>query len=90
MTAIIDFDEARRKREQDPTRVRCAHCRRWIAMDATRCTHCGVHFNGEAFQFSADEELQFERARRRRRLAAFVAMMVAMMTFAGSMGVVFW
>ena len=76
MTA--DFEEARRRREHDPNRVRCAHCGKWIFARSTRCSECGTHFRGEAFQFTHEsDELFAERQRRRRRiLIASVVLLV--------------
>ena len=39
-------------------RVPCPRCSKPIPASATRCPHCRVHFDGEAYQFT--EELQYE------------------------------
>ena len=64
----VDFGEAKRKREEDPNKVKCAHCGEWIFARSTKCPRCGVRFRGEAFQFiHGSDELENERQRRRRR-----------------------
>jgi hypothetical protein len=64
----VDFREAKRKRDEDPNKVKCSHCGEWIFARSTKCPRCGVHFRGEAFQFShGSDELEIERERRRRR-----------------------
>jgi hypothetical protein len=32
--------------------IPCARCARPIPADSTRCVHCGVHFQGKAWQFT--------------------------------------
>jgi len=48
---IISFQQRSRQVDLDTT-VRCPRCNRLILMNATSCEYCGVHFNGEAWQFS--------------------------------------
>jgi hypothetical protein len=55
MSDPIDFIKAKEQLESSQ-KVRCAHCGRWIAMDLTRCTYCGVHFEGAAMQFAHPSE----------------------------------
>jgi uncharacterized membrane protein YvbJ len=76
----IDFESEKRKRDDDPNRVRCAHCGQWIFSRSKRCPKCGVFFRGEAFQFThADDELHDERLRRRRRGLVAVAVLVTIL-----------
>ena len=80
----IDFEARRRQAENDPNKVRCAHCGAWISSDATRCPKCGVYFQGEAFQFSHPklDELSDDRITRRRR-ALVVAFVLILLFIAG-------
>ena len=55
---LLNFEEHRRRAEADPHRVRCARCGKPIPMNATRCPECGVHFRGEAFQFTHAAEAE--------------------------------
>lgn len=65
----VDFEKHRRERENDPNRVKCAHCGALIEARSTRCRKCGVHFRGEAFQFEHEsDELAAARVSRLRRL----------------------
>jgi uncharacterized membrane protein YvbJ len=69
---VRKFGEHRRRREDDPTRVRCARCGKLIPMAATRCPECGVHFQGQAFQFSHASEHE-GTSRRKSRLSILAA-----------------
>jgi hypothetical protein len=40
----LNFEEHRRRCEEDASTVRCARCKKWIVATATRCPECGVHF----------------------------------------------
>lgn len=51
----LNFEEYRRRREENASTVRCARCRKWIVATATRCPECGVHFQGEAQDFAPDK-----------------------------------
>jgi hypothetical protein len=42
----------RREAAADDTTVRCPRCRKLIEMHERRCEHCGLHFAGEAWEFS--------------------------------------
>lgn len=53
----ISFAAARERAAGD-TRVRCAKCNKLIHMRDTRCEHCGVNFNGEAWQFSPSTKVR--------------------------------
>lgn len=44
----LNFEEHRRRRDENAGTVRCARCGKWIAATATQCPECGVHFQGEA------------------------------------------
>ena len=48
---ILNFDEHRRRQDDQPGSVRCARCGQWIEATALRCSKCGVHFQGEAQDF---------------------------------------
>lgn len=48
---ITKFDADRAADDLD-TQVRCPRCNKRMFMHATRCPHCSVNFNGEAWQFS--------------------------------------
>ena len=52
----LSFEEHRRRREENAGTVRCARCGLWIVATATRCPECGVHFHGEAQEFSHPSE----------------------------------
>ena len=52
----LNFEEHRRRREENPSTVRCARCKEWIVATATKCPECGVHFQGEAQDFADAEE----------------------------------
>jgi uncharacterized membrane protein YvbJ len=71
----IDFEKHKRRLDEDPNRVRCAHCGAWILARETRCPSCGVNFRGEAFQFEheLDDLAAARRVRRGRvRMVAIV------------------
>jgi hypothetical protein len=53
---VLNFEEHRRRREENATLVRCARCGKMIAASATRCPECGVHFQGEAQDFTHPSE----------------------------------
>ena len=57
----LNFEEQRRRREENASTVRCARCRKWIVATATKCPECGVHFRGEAQDFARDEDSAGER-----------------------------
>ena len=42
-----------RQRLRDEDLVRCPRCRHLVSAVSTRCEHCGVHFEGEAHEFTA-------------------------------------
>jgi len=53
---ILNFEEHRRRRDENPSVVPCARCGKSIVATATRCPECGVHFRGEAQFFSRPNE----------------------------------
>ena len=53
----LNFEEHRRRRDENASLVRCAHCKEWILATATRCPECGVHFQGEAQDFADDSDV---------------------------------
>lgn len=48
----LSFEEHRRRRDKNPSLVPCARCGKKILATATRCPECGVHFQGEAQEFT--------------------------------------
>ncbi|MDB5311138.1 MAG: hypothetical protein JWO38_5340 [Gemmataceae bacterium] len=50
----LNFEDHRRRREENASTVRCARCGKWIVATATRCPECGIHFQGEAQDFAAE------------------------------------
>jgi ribosomal protein L37AE/L43A len=49
---IYRFEDHRRRQSQDS--VRCARCGKMILATVTRCPECGVHFQGEAYDFAPE------------------------------------
>jgi hypothetical protein len=45
---ILNFEEHRRRQDQNASLVRCARCGKMILATALRCAECGIHFQGEA------------------------------------------
>lgn len=79
----VDFESHRRDIENDPNRVRCAHCGGWVEARAKRCRKCGVNFRGEAFQFAHEsDDLAVAKARFRRR-AQIVAIAIGVLFLIG-------
>jgi hypothetical protein len=72
----LNFEERRRRREENPSTVRCARCGEWIVATATRCPECGVHFQGEAQEFTHPSEQHRASAG---RPAWFVALTVLLL-----------
>jgi hypothetical protein len=56
----LNFEEARRKRDANPSLVPCARCGKCIVATATRCPECGVHFAGQAQDFSHPSEFELK------------------------------
>jgi predicted amidophosphoribosyltransferase len=50
------FEEHRQRRDDNPSLVPCARCGKRILATATRCPECGVHFQGEAQEFTHASE----------------------------------
>jgi len=48
----LSFEEHRRRRDENASAVQRVKCRKWIVATATRCPECGIHFLGEAQEFS--------------------------------------
>lgn len=48
---MLKFDEHRESANAD-ARVRCPKCGSRIFMHDMRCEHCGIHFEGETWEFS--------------------------------------
>jgi uncharacterized membrane protein YvbJ len=81
---VRKLDEHRRRREDDPTRVRCARCGKLIPMTATRCPECGVHFQGQAFQFNHASDHE-GGSRRRSRLSILMAIVLLGVVLLGAL-----
>jgi uncharacterized membrane protein YvbJ len=80
---VTSFEEAKRRRDEDPNRVRCAHCGEWIFARSERCLKCGTYFLGEAFQFTHEsDEIEAERQRRRRRAVMIGAILALLLLVA--------
>jgi hypothetical protein len=52
----LSFEEHRRKRDENSSLVPCARCGKRILATATRCSACGIHFLGEAQEFTHESE----------------------------------
>jgi hypothetical protein len=52
----LSFEEARRRRDDNPSLVPCARCGRRILATVTRCPACGIHFQGAAQEFTHESE----------------------------------
>jgi hypothetical protein len=77
---ILNFEERRRERDEDLNLSRCAHCGKMIVATSIRCPECGVHFQGEAQDFTqADKSGGPRRARRTWVVAATVIIVLALL-----------
>ena len=79
----LNFEEYRRRADADPNRVRCAKCGTRIPMDATRCPECGVHFQGEAFQFTYAADAEPRRSVRGKLVVGLLVAAVVLAVVAG-------
>ena len=52
----LSLEEHRRRRDDNPSLVPCARCGKRILATATRCPECGIHFQGEAQEFTHESE----------------------------------
>lgn len=52
----LSFEEHRCRRDDNPSLVLCARCGKRILATATRCPECGIHFQGEAQEFTHESE----------------------------------
>lgn len=52
----LNFEEHKCRRDRNPSLVPCAKCGKTIVATATRCPECGVHFQGEAQEFTHESE----------------------------------
>ena len=59
----LSFEEHRRRRDDNPSLVPCARCGKRILATATRCSECGVHFQGEAQEYTHESEREPEASR---------------------------
>jgi hypothetical protein len=57
----LNFEEHRRRREEDAGTVRCARCKRWVAA-ATGCLECGDVGGGRCCLAAAGDGRQGARA----------------------------
>jgi hypothetical protein len=57
---VLSFEEYRRRQEENASLVRCARCGKMILATAVRCPECGVHFQGEAQEFTHPSEREPE------------------------------
>ena len=62
---LVDLGVERLRHKAPDLYVICPRCRKSNFMRDTRCQHCGLWFQGEAFQFAPSEHLPS----RKRRLA---------------------
>jgi predicted amidophosphoribosyltransferase len=53
---ILRFEDHRRRQDENASLVRCARCGKLILATATRCSECGVHFQGEAQDYLHSSE----------------------------------
>lgn len=80
----LSFEEHRRKRDDNPSLVPCAKCGKRILATATRCPECGVHFQGEAQEFTHASE----REPPARGVPAWVIALAVLFLFAMLIGVI--
>jgi hypothetical protein len=73
---ILNFDEHRRRRGENSGLVRCARCGKRILATATRCPECGVHFQGEAYEFMHASERAAGRGLARRWLVLVAVLLL--------------
>lgn len=82
---LVDLDAARR-RLGGAYRIPCGKCGRPVHEHANRCPHCGVWFDGEAYEFSGPVSLRGRAWRRARSafwvLLVLVAILVGLLTLA--------
>jgi predicted amidophosphoribosyltransferase len=74
----LDFPEHLRKREENPSLAPCARCGKLILATTTRCPECGVHFQGEAGDFTHP----FQRDASGRRLPMWVVVAAVLLIIA--------
>jgi hypothetical protein len=48
----LNFEEHRRRRDRNAELVPCARCKKMILSTSVRCPECGIHFQGEAYDFA--------------------------------------
>jgi hypothetical protein len=79
---VVDL-AAERSRLGGPYRLPCPRCARPVFQRATRCPHCGLWFEGEAYEFTTDTD-RLARGRTwtatRRALVLVVAAALIMLT----------
>jgi hypothetical protein len=74
---LLSFEEYRRRRDENPDRVRCARCGKSILATVIRCPECGVHFQGEAYEFTHPSQRGSGRTRTRRWVVAVAVVLLA-------------
>jgi predicted amidophosphoribosyltransferase len=78
---LLNFEEHRRRRDEDANTVRCARCGEWIPATASRCPECEVNFQGEAQDFIHPSE-QSTAKRRPAWVVVVVVLLLAALVFA--------
>ncbi len=74
---ILSFAEHRESAERD-TEVRCPKCGKWILMHSTCCDHCGIHFSGEAWEFSPSTKIPSSSMSIRSRWIVVVVVVISL------------
>lgn len=77
----VNFEERRRSAVADE-RVRCPRCNKLILMHEVRCEHCGLHFAGEAWQFSPSTAPRTASSRSRWLTLAIVTVLLVALVLA--------
>ncbi len=78
----LNFEEHRRRRDENASTVRCVRCGKWIAATVTRCPECGVNFQGEAQDFIHPSEQPDKRGGRPIWVIVLAVVLLAAMAFA--------
>ena len=73
---VLRFDDFEPPREKDASLVRCARCGKLILASSTRCSECGIHFQGEAQDFTHPTESLRATGRHRSWIVAVALLLV--------------